>query len=176
MPTPNASELTLYDTIHQTLVEHGFGATTSEHAAKYAAEAAATFYYEPGRIELEAVAAAGVAGTLTLDDGISQGISRLAFLTVLSDLDAGDVSDSRIESRGVAMVEFPYRGHRVQVNLLDRAGRTEATVSMTHSLPAGGARMAQWKLVGDTYNVATAVPVLRDIDAVIDAERAEVFA
>jgi len=157
-------DYTLTDRIRGALAVAGFGPNTSKAAASIAA-AAVQFYGptdQPARPELQP------------NDGIDQGVSRLTLLGLL----AGDeIDDGRIE-RTPSGISFLYRGQRVSIDPMHKVRQDStvfAEVRLLHSLVAGGARYAVWT-VPQAGNVAHVVSTLRDLDAIIDAERAEVFA
>jgi hypothetical protein len=160
----STEDRTLTEQIRASLTVAGFGAKTSEAAAQIAA-AAVRFYQDEH---------APQAVVETYDDGIDQGVSRLTLLGLL----AGDqFDDERIETTPSGLA-FPYRGQRVAIDPMPKRHVEDAVfaeVRLLHSLATRGARYAVW-LVPMNGNVAHVLDVMCQMDVVIDAERAEVFA
>lgn len=168
----HTEDRTLTETIENALIVRGFGPKTAHDAAGIAA-AAAHFHAEndhrpyTGPEDL-------LVGTLPAADGIDQGVSRLTLLSLLTG-DRGD--DERIEQAATG-ITFPYRGHRITISYQQKERANDlpfAKVKLLHSLATSGARYAEW-LVVVSLNVAQVVPTMHEIDTIIDAERAEVFA
>lgn len=173
MTSVTTEDRSLTETIEHALVVRGYGPKSAKDAAGIAA-AAVAFHSEQHDPLLRAAPD---------DDGISQGVSRLTLLAVLADdrdQIARQVDDERVSvSVHGDTISFPYRGHRVLVEYETKThtlGSSFARVRLLHSLPISAARYATWSVMVGSDNMAIAVPIVRDIDLIIDAERAEVFA